>query len=120
MGVDRMARVALVAFNGEQICFVHVLLNALDMKNKGFEVRVVIEGSATKLIPDLVKVSNPFNGLYNQIKEQGLIFAVCKACSSKMNVLEEVMAEGLPLADEMSGHPSLANCINEGYQIITF
>ena len=115
-----MSRVALVAFNGEQMCFVHVLLNALDMKNKGFDVRVVIEGSATKLIPDLIKMSNPFNSLYNQVKEQGLIFAVCKACSSKMNVLEAVMAEGLPIADEMSGHHSLANYLKEGYQIITY
>ncbi|MGC8602178.1 MAG: DsrE family protein [Desulfomonilaceae bacterium] len=115
-----MTRVALVAFNGDQMCFIHVLLNALDMKNKGFDVRMVIEGSATKLIPDLVKASNPLNNLYNKVKEQGLIFAVCKACSSKMNVLESVMAEGLPLADELSGHVSLANYIKEGYQIITF
>jgi hypothetical protein len=31
-------RVVLVAFNGESMCFVHVLLNALDMKAKGYEV----------------------------------------------------------------------------------
>lgn len=115
-----MHRVALVAFNGEQTCFVHVLLNALDMKKKGFEVRVVVEGSATRLIPDLARYDNPFNSLYAQVKRKGLFFAVCKACSSKMNVLEAVMGEGLTLGDDMSGHPSLGEYIKDGYQIITF
>ncbi|MGC8657731.1 MAG: DsrE family protein [Desulfomonilaceae bacterium] len=102
------------------MCFVHVLLNALDMKKKGFDVRVVIEGSSTKLIPDLARSDNPFNNLYSQVKREGLLFAVCKACSSKMNVLDAVVAEGLPLADNMSGHPSLGDYLEEGYQIITF
>jgi hypothetical protein len=30
-----MKKAALFAFNGESICFVHVLLNGLDMKKKG-------------------------------------------------------------------------------------
>jgi hypothetical protein len=115
-----MTRVALIAFNGEQMCFVHVLLNALDMKDKQFDVRVVMEGAATKLIPELIKADNPFHGLYMKVKEKGLFYAVCKACSSKMNVLKEVMAEGLPIADEMSGHPSIGNYVKEGFQIITF
>ena len=115
-----MSRIALVAFKGEMMCFVHVLLNAIDMSGKGFDVRIVFEGESTKLIPELAKSTNPFHKLYETVKGKNLIFAVCKACSSKMNVLEAVMAEGLPIADEMSGHPGLANYITEGYQIITF
>lgn len=33
-----MRKVALFAFNSECICFVHVLLNVLEMKDKGYEV----------------------------------------------------------------------------------
>jgi hypothetical protein len=33
-----MKKVALFAYNGEVMCFVHVLLNALDMREEGFEV----------------------------------------------------------------------------------
>lgn len=29
------------------MCFVHVLLNALDMQERGYEVKVILEGSAT-------------------------------------------------------------------------
>jgi hypothetical protein len=35
-------------------------------------------------------------------------------------VLAAVQAEGLPLADEMSGHPSLARYMGDGFSIITF
>lgn len=115
-----MSRIALVAFKGEQMCFVHVLLNAIDMVEKGFEVRVVLEGESTRLIPELAKPTNPFHKLYMNVRQKNLIYAVCKACSTKMNVLEAVVAEGLPLAGEMAGHPALADYIKDGYQIVTF
>ena len=44
-------KVALFAFNGELMCFIHVLLNALDMNKKGYEVKIVIEGSGPRKKP---------------------------------------------------------------------
>ena len=40
-----MKKVVLVAFNGETMCFAHVLLNAMDMYKNGMDVKVVIEGA---------------------------------------------------------------------------
>ena len=51
-------QVVLVALNGESMCFVHVLLNGLDMKERGYEVKVVIEGSATKLVKERLRNSD--------------------------------------------------------------
>lgn len=50
-----MKKFALFVFNGDPMCFIHVLLNALDMSEKGYEARIIIEGAATKLIPELEK-----------------------------------------------------------------
>ncbi len=113
-----MKKIALFAFNGDAICFVHVLLNALDMKQKGMDVKIVIEGSATKLVPEMAKEGNPLHAHYMKAKEERLIDVACKACSSKMNVLAEVRDEGIPLADEMFGHPSMARYMNDGYEVI--
>ncbi len=113
-------KVALFAFNGELMCFIHVLLNALDMKEKGYEVKVVIEGSATKLIPELARESNPMFRLYGKAKDLGLIDGACKACSNKMGVLDAIKAEGLNLLDEMTGHPSIARYREDGFDVITF
>jgi hypothetical protein len=115
-----MKKVVLFAFRGDLMCFVHVMLNALDMKEKGFDIKVVFEGESTKLIPELANESGPMFGLYSDMKQKGLIDAVCKACSAKMNVLGAVEKEGLPLVDEMKGHPSMAKYSEAGYEIITF
>lgn len=113
-------KVVLFAFNGEAMCFVHVLLNGLDMKEKGYEVRIVIEGAATKLIPYLSASGSILSGPYRKAKELGLIDGVCKACAGKMGTLTDVQAEGLALLDDMMGHPGMGRYRNDGYEVITF
>jgi hypothetical protein len=115
-----MAKVALVAFQGEARCFVHVLLNALDMQHRGMTVKIIIEGMAVKLPPELNKPDHTFHSLYSKTKEAGLIEGVCKACSAKMGSLAEIQEQGLSLLDDMNGHPSLGRYLAEGYTIITF
>ena len=63
-----MKKVALFAFNGELMCFIHVLLNALDMNERGHEVKIVIEGASTKLVPEMAKEDNPMHRLYDKAK----------------------------------------------------
>ncbi len=111
---------ALFAFNGELMCFVHVLLNAKDMFSKGYKVKVVIEGSATKLIKELDQPEKPFAKLYQEVKEAGLIDGICKACANKMGSLDEAQKQGLRLLDDMSGHPSVSGYLAQGYEILTF
>ena len=111
-----MNKYVIFAFNGDQMCFVHVLLNALDMESKGLEGKIVIEGAAVKLIKELEESANP---LYLKVKEKGLIDAVCKGCSAKMEVLAYNESTGLPIVGDMSGHPSFESYIAKGYQIIT-
>ena len=45
---------ALFVFNGDPMCFIHVLLNALDMAARGDEAKIILEGASVKLIPELV------------------------------------------------------------------
>lgn len=114
-------KAALFAFNGEPMCFVHVLLNAFDMKEKGLEVAVIIEGSATKLVKTFNDdPSLPFANLYVKAKEQGLIDCVCMACANKMGSKESAVEQGLKLGDDMKGHPSMSKYIDAGYTVYTF
>ena len=115
-----MKKIALFVFNGDPMCFIHVLLNALDMKAKGDEVKIIIEGASVRLIPELIKSGNPLNGLWKKNLEAGLVEGVCKACSNKLGTLEAAKEQGLTLLDDMSGHPSMSAYHNKGYEIITF
>ncbi len=115
-----MKKLALFAFNGDPMCFIHILLNALDMKEKGFDGKIIIEGSATKLIPELAKPGNPLYKLWKKVKKAGLVDGVCKACSSKLGTIESAKEQGLKMLDEMSGHPSMARYRDEGFEAIIF
>ena len=115
-----MKKIALFVFNGDPMCFIHVLLNALDMKEKGCDVKIIIEGAAVKLIPEVAKTDNPQNKLWDKVKSQGLVAGVCRACSHKLGTLKAAEAQGLALLDDMSGHPSMSGYQDNGYEIISF
>jgi hypothetical protein len=102
------------------MCFIHVILNALDMNEKGHSVKVIVEGSATKLANQFENKDNPFFGKYQELKKSGLIDCFCKACSIKMGSLSEVEKLGFSTCTELMGHPSMAKFIEQGYEIITF
>jgi hypothetical protein len=112
-------RTAIFAFKGNPICFVHVLLNAIDLHEKEGEVKIILEGEATKLIIELRKPGHPLHVLYEKAKNLDLIAAVCRACAMKMGALEAAVAEGFRIADDMAGHAGMAPYLEEGYEIIT-
>lgn len=115
-----MKKNALFVFNGDPMCFIHVLLNALDMKERGDEPRIVLEGASTKLLPELVLTDHPLHGLWEKVKAAGLVAGVCKACSRKLGSFEEAQRQGLVILDDMNGHPGIAGFQQNGYEIITF
>jgi len=113
-------RFALFAFNGDPMCFIHVILNALDLREKGNDVKVIVEGSATKLAKEFENESNPYYKMYQKLKESKLVDCFCKACSNKMGSLEEVDKLGFRTCADLMGHPSMSKYIELGYTIITF
>ena len=114
-----MEKMVFFVFRDEEMCFIHVLLNALDAHERGSVARIVFEGSATRLVPILSEVSHPLHALYARARAEGLIAGACRACSAKVKVLEAVQEEGLPLLDDMNGHPGMHRFLEEGFAIIT-
>ncbi|MGD9210670.1 MAG: DsrE family protein [Desulfobacteraceae bacterium] len=115
-----MQKIALFVFNGDPMCFIHVLLNALDMYAKEYEAKIVIEGAATRLLPELAQTNHPLHKLWEDAKDKGCVAGVCKACSQKMGTLDAAKEQQLALLDDMNGHPSMTGFQKAGYEIITF
>lgn len=115
-----MLKIALFVFNGDPMCFIHVLLNSLDLSEKGYSPQIVIEGSATKLIPELAKKDHALHTLWEKVKNKDLVAGVCKACSNKMGTLQDAVDQKLIILDDMSGHPGMAGFKENGYEIMTF
>lgn len=112
-------KVAIFAFTGDPMCVIHALINALEFHAKGYDVKLIIEGSAAALIGKLNESDNPLHYYYVRVKDEGLIDCVCKACATKSGTIEEAKKQDLKLCDELFGHPSMARYIEEGYDIIT-
>lgn len=115
-----MKQFALFVFNGDPLCFIHVLLNALDMKAKGHEAKIILEGASVKLVTELGTPGHFLTGSWNKCLEAGLVAGVCKACAAKLGALEAAKEKHLTLLDNMSGHPSMAAYRDTGYEIVTF
>jgi len=115
-----MKKIALFVFNGDPMCFIHVLLNALDMGHNGYDAKVIIEGAATKLIPELEKKGHPLHQLWKEAKGEGLIEGICKACANKTETIAAAKAQGLTLLEDMLGHPSMRRYVESGFEVITF
>jgi len=114
-----MQKTIIFAFQGNPMCFIHVLLNSQNMAEQGMEGRIVLEGEAVKLVPEMAKKDHFLNKLYRAAQEQGLILGACRVCSHKMGVAEAMTQESIPLIGEMAGHPAMAEYIKQGYTIIT-
>ncbi len=115
----KMKKTIIFAFRGNQVCFVHVLLNTLAINARGGHCRIVLEGEASGLVPELRKHGHPLHSLYKKVRDQKLIHGICKACALKFGTLAIAEEEGIPVLEDMSGHAGMARYIEEGWEIIT-
>jgi hypothetical protein len=115
-----MDKIVLITYNPELMCFGHVLIYALDFDEKGYEVKIVIEGGAVTLVSTLKNPEAPFYALYQKVKEKGLIDVVCQACAAKLGSIDDAREQGLPIGGDLMGHPSMEAYLNGGYRVITF
>lgn len=111
-----MKKILFYGMTGEKMCFMHILMNALDLTSQGLEVRIIFEGASVKLVPALEEEQNP---LYLKAKNQGVIAGICLACSKVMGVYEANEKTGLPFLSDMMGHAGMAPYIQAGYEVIS-
>ncbi len=115
-----MNKIVIFAFRGDPMCFVHVLLNGLDLSERGMGGKIIIEGDAVKLIPEMAKPEHFLHQLYTKALKQNILIGACRACSTKLGVAAAIEQEGIQLIGEMSGHPAMSDYIDRGYTVLTF
>ncbi|MEA5014851.1 MAG: hypothetical protein VB099_09850 [Candidatus Limiplasma sp.] len=111
-----MSKVLFYAMTGEKVCLLHVLMNAVDLFQKGDEVRIIFEG---KFVIWPVQLQEEKNPLYSKALEGGLIAGVCLTCAKQFEVQEKIEALGLPLIGDMFGHAAMSPYVARGYQVVS-
>lgn len=112
-----MGKYLFYVMRGKKMCFVHVLLNALDLAEAGNEVKIIFEGESVRL-PKILEEEK--FGLYLKAKERNLIAGVCYACSVQLDVLDFNQGLDYPLIKDMNGHAGMKRYVDEGYHVVTF
>ena len=115
-----MKKVVVYAFSGDPSSFAHAMLTAMDMKDRGYDVKAVVEGEATRLLSLLRNETKPYADVYREFRQRGLIDRVCRACATKNGVVPVVIEQNLAFGDDMAGHPSMAAYMDQGYEVVTF
>ena len=115
-----MNKILLYPFREDPLCFVHVLLNALNMHSKGMGGLIVLEGGSVTLVQTMADPGHFLHQLYRQAREKDLILGACRACATKLKAVEAIQKENIPLIGDMSGHPAMSDYIEQGYTILTF
>ena len=114
-----MKKIAFFGFTDELMCFAHALFNADEMLSKGWEVKIIIEGRSTALIPVLDSEKNPFRELFIKLSNIPGVISVCRACANKMGTLEEAKKREMTIDGSLLGHPSIHSYLEKGYEIVT-
>lgn len=112
-----MEKYLFYVMRGQKMCFVHVLLNAIDLFDAGHEVQIIFEGESVAL-PKVLEEEK--FGLYLKAKEKKLFAGVCYACSAQLDVLDYNQGLDFPLIKEMNGHAGVKSYVADGYNVITF
>jgi len=63
----------IFAFRGDPMCFIHVLLNGIDLYERGQEGLIIIEGEAVTLVPEMAKPGHFLSTLYQKAKGLGIL-----------------------------------------------
>jgi hypothetical protein len=118
-----MAKVAIVVLAGTETHeglgrVVNALEAAKELKEGNDDVRIVFDGAGTAWVPELAKKEHKAHGLYAAVGDR--IAGVCAFCAGAFGVKDAVVAQGVHLAGEYEGHPSLRRLVHDGYQVITF
>ena len=76
-------RIALLAFDREPMCFVHVLLNALDMHDRGYDVK--LSSKAVDACSDCSTIRQRSLLLLRR-RQRKLIDCVCRRCAPRWGI----------------------------------
>ena len=105
---------AIFAFRGEKPCVLHAILNCADMRERGMDALIILEGGSVKLLEQMYNDQFPLS--WKEIKP--LIDCACLGCSKMFQVDELARVAGVRLEGGMSQHVSMADYIQKDYQVI--
>jgi len=98
----------------------HALLYTKELVERGNDARLVFDGAGTAWLADFKRgeseAAKGLGRLFEGLKTQGVAYEVCDYCSGRFGVKEALQGE--PMSGKYMDHPSIADLVEDGYQIL--
>ncbi len=101
----------------------NALAIAAEGKREGDQVEISFIGTGTRWPAELSKITNPANGLYNEVRE--LVVGASCGCATAFGASEDIKVSGIDSKTDnpIAGTPgvlSLRHYFLEGWQVLIF
>jgi hypothetical protein len=101
----------------------HSMVYSKELKERGHDVRLIFDGASTEWLAKWAEPKDEddrrMGGFFNTLKDAEVTYVVCDFCSGAFGVRDALKNGGEPLTAEYMNHPSIANLLEEGYELVT-
>ncbi|WP_221568749.1 hypothetical protein [Alkalihalobacillus sp. TS-13] len=92
----------------------HGLFYGIELYRAGYEVEIYFDGTGTQLIKEFAQPKHPFNSVYVEALEVGIIKGACGYCANYLKTKEEIESSEVNVLNEEK-HFSLTDRLEKGY-----
>jgi hypothetical protein len=117
-------KLLLLVFTGDPCKRNHAFMHAIDLRRHGHEIRIILEGEATRC---LAECEGRFGELFGTAVKEGIVAGACKTashgCSTNdpaRDVAARAIRQGITLLGDMDGHAAISDYISEGFELIVY
>jgi hypothetical protein len=103
----------------------HAFLYAIDLSRKGIEVKLIVEGPATRLFAEAADRQSAIALLLDEARSLGILAGACARASAgcastdpSRFVEGAVRDAGVPLLSDLQGHAGIAPFVEAGYELV--
>lgn len=118
-------KIVFIVFSDDACRQNHALLYTLDLHEHGHDVKLIIEGAATRMLGELGDAESRTGSLLRQACTAGLVVGACERASSgcasddpARKVADVARAAGIPLLSDLQGHAGIEPFVRQGYEIV--
>ena len=96
------------------------MLYAIELKEAGFDVKLIFEGSGTRWAEELTRPNgkSPLIPQFREMTKLGVRSEACDFCSEAFDVKTPLRDRKFKLVSEYKGHPSIVALSKKGYRIL--
>jgi len=101
----------------------HALIYTKELHERQHDVRLVFDGASTEWLARWDEPSNEddqrMGAIFEGLKASEVVYMVCDFCAGSFGVRDTLATHGEPLTGEYLNHPSIAELVESGYQLLT-